>query len=535
MWKRFMVVFAAMSITFSYLYMRIYNIAVDDEYRKAAVSQGKYVLTVGKTYGNIYDRNMNLLNNNSYKYIAAVNPTTEGITHVMEYACDKKIVSKEAYSGLPFVCEVSEDCTDTSDVKMFKITERNPDNQLAVHLIGYTRDNMGVSGIEYAYDYILRNECSIEKAVFEITATGGVLDGAGISSECSEVGKYAVITTIDKDIQQICENAGKNIEQGAIVVITTDGEIIAMASFPTFDLNNLEASLDDENKPFINRALLPYNVGSIFKLVTAASAIEQGIDTSTVFECKGYTDVNGKIFRCHNLSGHGELSMAEAMKESCNTYFINLSKEIDGNFFVDTAKKLGFGEKIYLANGITSSQGNIQSYNDMFLPAEKANMSFGQGKLTATPVQIARMTAAIANGGVLPELNVIMATVENESISYTSKQSPETVMSFDTSFELRKFMEYSVNNDVSNAKPFNTTAAGKTSTAQTGIYDESGNEILQAWFTGYFPAEKPEYIVTVFVENGKSGNTSAAPVFKEIAENITALEKEKTAERIYDK
>ena len=96
-------------------------------------------------------------------------------------------------------------------------------------------------------------------------------------------------------------------------------------------------------------------------------------------------------------------------------------------------------------------------------------------------------------------------------------------------------MEYSVNNDVSNAKPFNTTAAGKTSTAQTGIYDESGNEILQAWFTGYFPAEKPEYIVTVFVENGKSGNTSAAPVFKEIAENITALEKEKTAERIYDK
>ncbi len=94
-------------------------------------------------------------------------------------------------------------------------------------------------------------------------------------------------------------------------------------------------------------------------------------------------------------------------------------------------------------------------------------------------------------------------------------------------------MEYSVDNDVSNARPSNTTAAGKTSTAQTGIYDEDGNEILQAWFTGYFPSDNPKYIVTVFVEDGNTGNSSAAPVFKEIAEKITILENEQIAERIY--
>ena len=200
---------------------------------------------------------------------------------------------------------------------------------------------------------------------------------------------------------------------------------------------------------------------------------------------------------------------------------------------INTAKKFGFGEKIYLANGITSHSGNIQNESDLEIPAEKANMSFGQGKLTATPLQISRMTAIIANGGFYPEINVVKGTIENENVVYKTSNQPERVISFEISYKLRKFMEYSVNNEVSNAKPLNVTAAGKTSTAQTGMFDENGNEILQAWFTGYFPADNPEYIVTVFVEDGKTGNASAAPVFKEIAEKITILEKEQIAERAY--
>lgn len=533
MWKRFMIVFAVMSIALSYLYMRLYNIATNSEYRNTAVSQGRYVLTVNKTYGTIYDRNMIPLNNNSYKYIAAVNPSVDGISYIKKYALDKNQNYNEMLYGLPFLCEVSEDCKDVSDVKVFKIINRVPDDQIAVHFIGYTRDNIGVSGIEYSFDYILRNECSVEKAVFEIDANGDVLEGSEIKSENENKGEFAVITTIDKDIQMICETAGKNIKKGAIIVMTPDGEIRAMASFPDFDVNNLEKSLDDENNPFINRALLSYNVGSIFKLVTAATAIDQDEATDFLYECKGYTDVNGKIFKCHNLAGHGELDMADAMKESCNTYFIELSKEFDNLEFLDTTRKFGFGEKIYLANGIFSHSGSVQNEDDLNIPAEKANMSFGQGKLTATPLQIARMTAIIANGGVFPEISVIKATIENENVIYKTKGESKRVIDFETSYELRKLMEYSVNNEISNAKPSNTTAAGKTSTAQTGIFDENGNEILQAWFTGYFPSDNPEYIVTVFVEDGNTGNSSAAPVFKEIAEKITILENEQIAERIY--
>ncbi len=530
MWKRFMVVFGIMAITFSYLYMRLYNIATNPEYKNSAVSQGRYVLTVNKTYGTIYDRNTTPLNNNSYSYIAAVNPTIQSVSYINQYSDENY---NDMVYGLPFLCNVSEECKDVSDVKVFAVTSRVPTEQTAVHLIGYTQDNAGVSGLEYSFDYILRNECSVEKAVFEIDANGNVLEGSDIKYEKEDKGEYAVITTIDKDIQMICENAGKEIEKGAIVVMNPDGEIIAMASFPSFDVNNLKQSLDDENNPFINRALLPYNVGSVFKLVTAAAAIEQTEDADFCYECIGYTDVNGKIFRCHKLSGHGELDMADAMKESCNTYFIELSKTLDNSGFIDMAEKFGFGEKIYLANGITSYSGNLQNGEDISIPAEKANMSFGQGKLTATPLQIARMTTIIANGGFCPEITVIKGTVENEKITYKTKSPSERVIEFETSYKLRKFMEYSVNNENSNARPFNTTAAGKTSTAQTGIFDENGDEILQAWFTGYFPIDNPRYIVTVFIEDGNTGNSSAAPVFKEIAEKITTLENEQIAERVY--
>lgn len=535
MWKRFMIIFGAMSIAFSYLYMRVYNIATNPEYKKTAVSQGRYVITLNKTYGTIYDTNMIPLNNNSIEYIAAVNPTVDSISYINEYAVDRTENYTNGNSGLPFICRVSDECSDASDVKVFEIKKRIPENQIAVHIIGYTQDNIGVSGIEYSFDYILRNECLIEKVVFEIDASGNVLEGSDIKYENEYKGDYGVITTIDKDIQEICETAGNTIEKGAIVVMTPEGEIRAMASFPAFDVNNLGKSLEDENNPFINRVLMPYNVGSVFKLVTSATALEKGISTEFSYDCKGHIDINGKIFHCHNRLGHGELDMAEAMKESCNTYFIELSKKIDNSDFIDMAEKFGFGERIYLANGIASYNGNIQDEKDLDMPAEKANMSFGQGKLTATPLQIAKMTAIIANGGFCPEIDIIKGTIENENVLYKSQKQNERVIDFETSYELRKFMEYSVNSDISNAKPSNTTAAGKTSTAQTGKFDENGKEILQTWFTGYFPSDNPEYIVTVFVEDGKTGNDSAAPIFKDIAEKITSLEKEQIAERVYDK
>ncbi|MCX7657895.1 MAG: penicillin-binding transpeptidase domain-containing protein, partial [Oscillospiraceae bacterium] len=299
-----------------------------------------------------------------------------------------------------------------------------------------------------------------------------------------------------------------------------------IVSVPAFSPLNVSKSLDDPDSPLINRAFMPYNVGSVFKLVTAAAALEQGISPDLTYECTGKIDVFGQIFKCHKASGHGVLDMQGAIVNSCNTYFINLSEKLSSENFIAKASSFGFGRSIVLANGIVSEKGTLQSAEDLKNPAEKANMSFGQGVLTATPVQIAAMTSAIVNNGKFPKPQLIIGTTEDkQKVSFYENQ---TAFSEATTpliaLKLREFMAETVNgNAESLARPRNTTAGGKTSTAQTGRYDEKGNEILEAWFTGYFPLDKPKYVVTVLVEDGKSGNTDAAPIFKEIAENITNL------------
>ena len=142
------------------------------------------------------------------------------------------------------------------------------------------------------------------------------------------------------------------------------------------------------------------------------------------------------------------------------------------------------------------------------LPAERGNFCFGQGKLTATPVQITRMTCAIANYGMLPEVRLIKGVTEDGEMPDESEAvSGEQVLSTETAEKLRLMMI--------------GAAGAKTSTAQTGRFDENGVEYCHGWITGFFPANIPEYAVTVLAEDGGYGNEAAAPVFKEIAEGIS--------------
>lgn len=272
MYKRFAVLIVFMGVSFSLLYMRVFVISNNDDYSSAAVSQGRYTLTAGKTYGNIYDRNMVSFTNNTHEYVAAVNPTAEGISAVLRFADDKAYVRSQMTSELPFLCRVATEYIDCKDIKVFELTSRFSDDQLCPHIIGYTRDGEGVSGLEYAYGYILHSDERSTRAVFEIDAQGGVLEGFGIKLDEATELDTGVITTLDADIQKICEDAA-TMDKGAVVVMTLDGELRAVVSKPEFCPVNLADSLESEDAPFVNRAFSAYNVGSIFKLVTAASAI----------------------------------------------------------------------------------------------------------------------------------------------------------------------------------------------------------------------------------------------------------------------
>jgi penicillin-binding protein 2 len=317
------------------------------------------------------------------------------------------------------------------------------------------------------------------------------------------------------------------------------GDLIASESFPDFDPNNVARFINAPDAPLFNRAFAPFAVGSVFKLTAAAEALGENISPGYTYNCRGYIDVVGVRFNCHSWAGHGVIDIHDAIVYSCNPFFIALGNDISLTKYHANLQNYGFGESFMLAPGLETSSGNLPTLEELRVPAERANLSFGQGKLTASPLQICRFTAAIASGGLLPSPRLVMGLTDditkeqagggNGAISAPAALVPAQnpvppvrVMSEETARFLRGAMSDTIKTSVTAASPANTTAAGKTSTAQTGQYKEDGREIVHVWFTGFFPVENPKYAVTVIVEDGISGTLTAAPVFREIAEKITA-------------
>ena len=335
--------------------------------------------------------------------------------------------------------------------------------------------------------------------------------------------------TLSTEIQSAAETVlRESLEHGAAVVLDAQtGEILAAASVPCFDQNNLAASLGKEGSPFINRAFSAYTVGSTWKLVVAAAAIENGESTARKYDCKSSIEVEGIDFHCHWEYGHGEIDMPAALRVSCNPYFIDLGLSVGGKKILETAENLGFGAGMELAPGLFSAAGSFPSEAELRSPAALASFSFGQGKLTATPLQMAALAAAIANGGCAVTPKLVLGTRDAAgNITFAAEYESNRVMSEATAKKLQKMMISVVEEGSGiNAKPESGGAGGKTASAQTGQFDKDGNEIVHAWFVGFYPAESPKYAIAVFAEGMDSGSEFAAPVFKKICDKIPLGEK----------
>lgn len=529
MWKRLIIVFSCFCLCFTLLYLRLFFISTDEKYAQMAVRQTTHTINVGRTYANIYDANFRLLINEKGKTIASVYPSESALNAIAPHVKDRRILQGRGGATIPFLCELDTE-VNNEDVDIFNIPIRYSDEQIAPHIIGYTRDNIGVAGLELAYDDFLRSNSS--QISIEYSADGIRQLKLGDNKTLIEQKqvKAGVVTTLDKDIQKLAEKVAKeNAIKGAIVIMDPyTGEIKAMVSMPDFSPLSLEKSVnDDENYPLVNRALSGYNLGSIFKLATAAAALEQGIDTSLEYECKGYVDVKGQIMNCHKLDGHGVLDMEGAIVNSCNTYFIELASKIEDKALLSTASALSYGKSLNLATGMRSVNGYLQNIGELYNPAEKANLSFGQGMLLATPIQVAQMTSAFVNDGRTPRAFLV------KGLSYDGKtiESEETIPAFTNAIskgaakKIRDFMIKTVE-DESNDKfhPAKATAGGKTATAQTGKYDKDDKEILHGWLTGFTPAKDPKYVITILVEGGGYGSSSAGPAFAEICDKLYEIE-----------
>ena len=188
------------------------------------------------------------------------------------------------------------------------------------------------------------------------------------------------------------------------------------------------------------------------------------------------------------------------------------------------AKDLSFSKTMELAPGFSPQSGYLPTIKELFNPADVANFSFGQGLLMATPIQLTQMMCSIVNGGKTPSPKLVEGLSQDGKTLFNSSQSSAAIdaMKPETAAQIKSFLVYSVMNKANQyAKPAKTTAGGKTATAQTGNYIGE-EEINQGWFCGFFPAENPKYVVTVLCENAESGNISASPVFREIADRVTA-------------
>ncbi|MBQ6877098.1 MAG: penicillin-binding protein 2 [Oscillospiraceae bacterium] len=525
--KRMVIFLCAFVISLGAVMLRTAVIAKEGTYMKASVLNSRRTLTLEKTRAGIFDRNFVPFVNRNYERKLLVFPDILEVSALSGYL-DRDTMAEIFGKTEPSVVDIGGIIIEGEGIYNFSYPKRFSENTAAAHIIGYINGGKGVSGIEKSYNGFLEKNGSSVSVSYSTDGTGRLFAGGEINlSEERVFDKSGVVLTLDLEIQKAAEKIlSEETEKGAAVVMDVEnGEILACASVPDFEPGRIADYLNEKGSPFVNRAFSAYTVGSTWKLVVAAAALESGISPERKFECTGSIEIDGRIYKCHWELGHGEIDMEKALEISCNPYFIDLAMEIGGKRILETAKNIGFGTKTDFGEGLFSSGGNLPTEEELFSKTVLASFAFGQGKLLATPVQLACLASSAANGGkaVVPKL--VLGTYDrNGNWEPTPDYSENPVMSKKSADILKKMMINVVENGSGeNAKPKEGTAGGKTASAQTGQFDEEGNEIIHAWFVGFFPAENPKYAVAVFAEGMNSGGDFAAPVFKRICEKIQLL------------
>ncbi|MDT8901052.1 peptidoglycan D,D-transpeptidase FtsI family protein [Anaeroselena agilis] len=496
--------------------------------------------------GEILDRNGVPLTNTAQHFSLAVFPThiadvrraTAELAELTGFDA-AKIAARIDRDGRPFKLKTDMDAMSARKVNarhipgVMAVAEkvRYGYSSLAAHVVGYINaaDNRGVSGIEGMYDDILRGG-QPTYLVAVVDAGQQLIPGLGYKRLrlADGGGPSHVVLTIDSRTQKIVEKVmDENIVKGAVVVMRPGtGELLAMASRPGFDANNLGEYLGRGTAPLLNRAVAAYQPGSVFKLVVASAALEEGVvSPNDQFYDPGYIDINGLRFKGWDFEqgGRGKLSFAEAMAYSSNPVLIQVGTKLGAAKLIDYADRLGFGHKTKLEfDG--EADGNLPTPDSVY-PGDLANLAIGQGTLEATPLQIACMVATIVNDGVAVDPYIVsrLTAADGTIVKSFPASRGHRVLSRRTAGQLRTMMQ-AVTRVGTGQEAYveGFGSAGKTGTAETGRSGPAGRSVNHAWFAGYAPLDNPRYVVVVFVEDGMSGGDVAAPIFREITARILA-------------
>ncbi|MFQ5963975.1 MAG: penicillin-binding protein 2 [Candidatus Scalinduaceae bacterium] len=331
-----------------------------------------------------------------------------------------------------------------------------------------------------------------------------------------------IFLTIDSRIQGIAEKV-LGERRGSIVVMNPlNGEVLAMATFPRYDLNNLRVNFPvlnkNPNKPFLNRPIQGVlSPGSVFKVITAVAGLEENkVNEDTHFTCYGSLKTGGGRFRCHSKYGHGLLNIEEAIQYSCNVFFFEVAKMLGSSLLKKWVSKFDFGS----VTGIElpyEKKGNIPASNAKY---ETMNMSIGQGAMLVTPVQVTKMMAMIANGGwyIKPHILKKITDYEGKVLFNNKLRHTNKIGISEKNLDIikRSLRRVVTAGTARNVGLNELHVAGKTGTTQTARENEN-----HAWFAGYAPFDNPKYCFTVVIERTPGhGADVAGPIVQKLLSEL---------------
>ncbi|HXY60956.1 MAG TPA: penicillin-binding protein 2, partial [Chthoniobacterales bacterium] len=434
-----------------------------------------------------------------------------------------------------------------------------PNGKLAGHIIGYTGkkgrnldgiidnhetlwpETEGRDGLEQTFNELLTGKHGEYKLTFD-------KDGRKTSEKLIKpaVPGNNIVTTLDLRLQDLAEKAlAARAKRGAIVIVDpTDGDILAMASWPDYDPNLFVPSIsaekfkqlqDDPDIPLLARAFRSsYPPGSTFKVAVGIAALEAGtVRSDDTYQCVPAIQIGNLTFHNWKKGDQGALNFVEALTQSCDTWFYQVGIKTGAEPIIDWAVKLGFGAK----SGIplrAEAEGRVPNDDYMkathgrkILNGDIANLSIGQGDTQVTPLQMAQAMAIVANGGTFYQTRLVrqVQSVDQQIVTaYEVREKRTLDISETTMGEVRKGMVDVVNGPNGTGHEAQLDAvevAGKTGTAQWG---PKNKERTAAWFAGFLPASQPRYAFSAVYEGeiGSKihGGTVAAPMIADIFKEI---------------
>ena len=453
---------------------------------------------------------------------------------------------------------------DLNGVKpVISISRNYPFNDNFTHIIGYVSQaneqdientelikknfvpglKVGKIGLEKSFEEKLIGTNDIER--YEVNAYGRRI--SQLEFQKGKKGKTLKLT-VDTEIQKLANELLQDKAGSICVMDIFTGEVIAMHSSPSFDPNlfvfgisqdNWQLIRNDPMKPLLNKTLQGrYSPGSTLKPIVALSALENGIiNTSFTVRCTGKTEMYDQTYHCWKKEGHGYVSLRNAMKMSCDTYFYEIARKLGVDKLSETAKKFGLGKKVFdnlfeiEKDGlIPNTQWKKNTLGKGWLLGETIITGIGQGYIQTTPIQLCLMTAQIANGGhkIYPKIIIDDEDKLKPKDYYTPlyKNSKNIKIIQDAMFgSTNEVMGTSYRSRIDNPK---YQFAGKTGTAQVKKITERERELDlktseipyeqrdHALYIAYGPYVNPRYALSIVVEHGGNGSTTAAPMAKRL-------------------